>query len=106
VEEWLYSYPEKKKRVLFERLDGRIRFGSTLSSERAKLDVLYELTRPNALFFSVAAQSESELVPVYRWFHNGVTLRSSDDHAHPALRFLPLAQFLADHPERRASGLQ
>ena len=34
LEEWLYSYPEKKKRVLFERLDGRIRFGSTLGGER------------------------------------------------------------------------
>jgi hypothetical protein len=33
------------------------------------LDVLYELTRPNALFLSVAAQSEAELVmPVYNWF--------------------------------------
>ncbi|HJP77214.1 MAG TPA: ATP-binding protein [Pseudonocardiaceae bacterium] len=74
LEEWLYSYPEKKRRVLFERLDGRIRFGSTVGSERAKLDLLYELTRPNALFVSVASQSESELVlPIHRWFRTALT---------------------------------
>ena len=76
IEEWLYSYPEKKKRMLFERLGSRIRFGSTFTGARAKLDVLNELTRPNALFLSVAAQSESELVmPIYRWFRNGVAVR-------------------------------
>lgn len=76
LEEWLYSYTEKKKRVLFERLDGRIRFGSTLGSERAKLDVLYELTRTNALFLSVAAQSQADVVmPVHRWFQFGVIFR-------------------------------
>jgi hypothetical protein len=74
LEEWLYSYPEKKKRVLFERLDGRIRFGSTLSGARTKLDVLYELTRPNALFLSVAAQSEIELVmPIHHWFRTDLS---------------------------------
>ncbi|MGH3622880.1 MAG: AAA family ATPase, partial [Sciscionella sp.] len=49
-EEWLYSYPEKRKRVLFERDDEGISFGSTVPEMKAKLDVLRELTRPNALF--------------------------------------------------------
>lgn len=104
VEEWLYSYPEKKKRVLFERLDGRIRFGSTLGSERAKLDVLYELTRPNALFVSVAAQSESEpIMPVHRWFQDHLTLLGGDVHGHTNLRFLRLVRFLDNHPEQMST---
>lgn len=101
LEEWLYSYPEKKKRVLFERLDGRIRFGSTLSGARAKLDVLYELTRPNALFLSVAAQSEAELVmPIYRWFLNGVVVHriSSPNWIAAASN---VKKFLGDEPVRK-----
>ncbi len=102
LEEWLYSYPEKKKRVLFERLDGRIRFGSTLSGARAKLDVLYELTRPNALFLSVAAQSEIELVmPIHRWFRSELSFpalwsRSTDHTVAERIR-----DHLRDDPERK-----
>ena len=92
LEEWLYSYPEKKKRVLFERLDGRIRFGSTVGSERAKLDLLYELTRPNALFLSVAAQSETDPVMlVYQWFRHALVLRKS----------LNIGRFPGTDPERK-----
>jgi hypothetical protein len=101
VEEWLYSYPEKKKRVLFERLDGRIRFGSTLGSERAKLDVLYDLTRPNALFSSVAAQSDSQLVmPIHHWFRDSVAVHrpSSPNWMVAASR---VKRFLSDEPIRR-----
>lgn len=68
-DEWLYSYPEKKKRVIFERTGGEIKFGSTVSGRRGKADILEELTRPNALFLSVASRVNfAELVPVYYWF--------------------------------------
>jgi hypothetical protein len=102
LEEWLYSYPEKKKRVLFERLDGRIRFGSTLSSVRAKLDLLYELTRPNALFLSVAAQSDSEpMLPMHRWFRTGVAvLPWGNDGAYYEIG-RRMKAFLGGNPERR-----
>jgi hypothetical protein len=98
-EEWLHSYPEKK-RVLFERLDGRIRFGSTLGAERARLDVLYELTRPNALFLSVAAQSGTTLAtPIYRWFQSGITIRRSGHDDTVAVADALLLGFLEAHPE-------
>jgi uncharacterized protein len=75
-EEWLYSYPEKRKRILFERDGDQLSFGSTVPDLRVKLDVLQELTRPNALFLSVAAQSRLEtLMPVYRWFQIALLFR-------------------------------
>jgi len=68
-EEWLYSYPERKRRVIFERTGGDIKFGSTVSARRGKAGILEELTRPNALFLSVASQANfAELVPIYEWF--------------------------------------
>lgn len=76
LDEWLYSYPNRRKRVLFERTHDDIEFGSTMTEQRAKLDVLEELTRPNALFLSVAAQSNVEqLISVYRWFRSDIRLR-------------------------------
>ncbi len=99
LEEWLYSYPEKKKRVLFERLDGRIRFGSTVGGDRAKLDVLHELTRPSALFLSVAAQSEIRLaMPIYHWFQFGVIFRGPEPIPGTARR---VHQYVRDDPERQ-----
>ena len=43
-----------------------------------KLDLLHELTRPNALFLSVAAPSESDSVmPIHQWFRDGLTFPAS-----------------------------
>jgi AAA15 family ATPase/GTPase len=68
-EEWLYSYPERKRRVVFERTGGDIKFGSTVSARKGKAGILEELTRPNALFLSLASQVNfAELMPVYEWF--------------------------------------
>jgi uncharacterized protein len=70
-EEWLYSYPERKRRVIFERTGGDIKFGSTVSARKSKADILEELTRPNALFLSLASRVNfAELMPVYEWFTN------------------------------------
>ncbi|XVV02099.1 AAA family ATPase [Actinosynnema sp. CA-248983] len=69
LSEWLYSYPEKRKRVIFEREMDDVKFGSTMSDLRARLDVLEELLRPNALFLGLAARTKLRpLLPVYRWF--------------------------------------
>jgi hypothetical protein len=77
TDEWLYSYPAKKKRILFERSGDHVTFGSTMSEAKGKLGVLEDLTRPNALFLSVAAQSNVEpLMPVYRWLRSSVRFRS------------------------------
>jgi hypothetical protein len=79
-EEWLYSYPEKRKRVLFEREGADIRLGTTVGKIRTALDGLGDLTRPNALFLSIAAQfSSTPMSPVSKWltgrlrFHRGTS---------------------------------
>lgn len=79
AEEWLYSYPEKRKRILFEREGSRVRFGTTIRQLKAKVEILEELTRDNALFLSVAVQLN--LMPVmsaYRWFAHDLVVRLSE----------------------------
>lgn len=75
-EEWLYSYPEKRKRILFERVGSEIKFGTTVADGGAKGDVLRGLLRPNSLFLSLGAQSGLEAVlPVQRWFAHKLVFR-------------------------------
>jgi hypothetical protein len=65
VEEWLYSYPRKRQRVVYHRTGDDYSYGehSPESLKRAA-----ELTEPNVLFMSVAARSNQEsLWPVYFW---------------------------------------
>lgn len=78
LQEWLYGYPHGKKRMIFERDDSSVGFGSTISESRARSEALAELTRPNALFVSLAAQvGLAELTPVRDWFVSGLRWRSS-----------------------------
>lgn len=73
LQEWLYGYPHGKKRVIFERDGSTVGFGSTVSEPRARAEALAELTRPNALFLSLAAQvGLTELTPVREWFISGL----------------------------------
>lgn len=79
VAEWLYSYPEKRKRVLFDRTGSHIKFGKVVADSSAKVEVLESLLRPNALFLSLAAQSNvAVLMPVYRWFVDRLVFRTVD----------------------------
>lgn len=86
--EWLHAYPHGRRQVWFER-DGdaepqsQIRFrGEGLRSPRTDL---VGLTRPNALFLTVAASfNHPQLLPVHRWFRENlwfVTPRDSRHHA-------------------------
>ncbi|MQY25452.1 AAA family ATPase [Nocardia aurantia] len=69
LEEWLFSYPEKRKRVLFQRSDDHYSSGSAMAEHRAQLKVMQELTRPNALFLSAVAQARPDIFrPVHQWF--------------------------------------
>lgn len=71
-EEWLYSYPRGRRRILFERQGLEFDLGDSLGGARAKADVLSELTRPNALFLSLAAQvGIADVKAVYDWFVHG-----------------------------------
>ena len=55
--EWLYAFPKSHRRVLFERQRDIYRFGREL---RGRNSVIAELTRPNTLFVSAAAQHNHE----------------------------------------------
>jgi AAA domain, putative AbiEii toxin, Type IV TA system len=95
TEEWLYSFPKKRTRVLFERAAGQdIKFGPTLTGLRQNIA---KLTRPNSLYLSTAAANNHEqLSRIYEWFsdeifpvHAGVrsvepyTIRAWKDHDPP-----------------------
>jgi AAA15 family ATPase/GTPase len=71
-QEWLLAYPKKTAQTWFERAwnqeasDYEWYFGPFLKGEKLKLT---PLTRPNALYLSVAAQfNHEQLSEVYRWF--------------------------------------
>ena len=70
LEEWLYAWPRGSKAVWFEReADGdsfRYKFGDGLRGDKRLIE---EVTRPNALFLSVAAQhNNAQLTQIYEWF--------------------------------------
>lgn len=66
VEEWLYSYPRRRKRVVFERDEEGLTFGEAAP---VKLRRVEDLLGPNVLFLTVAARASNEEVePVYQWF--------------------------------------
>lgn len=103
TEEWLYSYPKKRARVLFERTaEGGIKFGPSLTGLRQNIA---KLTRPNSLYLSAAAANNHEqLSRIYEWFAYGIfplrpgtqlldsfTVRGwqgTDERSHGALRDL------------------
>ncbi|WFE38825.1 ATP-binding protein [Micromonospora sp. WMMD998] len=78
IDEWLYHYPLKRKRRVFERNGDSFSWGED-SGQRALLERIAEVTAPAALFLSTIARfdhrpaatdgAEPEpLRDVYRWF--------------------------------------
>lgn len=57
LEEWLYSFPEGRKRVLFERNGRDVNFGPSLKGQKK---ILTSLMRDNSLFISTATQNDHE----------------------------------------------
>jgi uncharacterized protein len=57
LDEWLYSYPLRKKRVVFERAGQEFSWGE--ESRRSGIRRLAEITAPTALFLSVSARFAS-----------------------------------------------
>lgn len=67
LEEWLYAWPAGRKQTWLERDADAFKFGPALTDEKTRL--IEEVTRPNALFLSVAAQHGHErLAPIFSWF--------------------------------------
>lgn len=76
-EEWLYSYPRGRKRVLFERDGDKFDFGPSLAGPKSTLE---ELVRPNSLFLSLAGRVKlPDLAPLEEWFRRSMRIwRGSD----------------------------
>jgi uncharacterized protein len=65
-EEWLFAWPHGRKAMWFERDGERFEFGKTLHGEN---EAIRNLTRPNSLFMSAAAQNNHvALLPIFRHF--------------------------------------
>ncbi|MFI0411542.1 ATP/GTP-binding protein [Actinomadura sp. 3N508] len=83
VEEWMYSYPLKKRRVIFHRQGDHFDYGE---HSRKGLRQVEELAEPNVLFLSLASRSKQEVVqPVYEWFQRIAWRTSSKDFLTPFL---------------------
>lgn len=75
TEEWLYTYPRNRRRVIFERKGDAIRLGSTVGEHRSRGELLARNTRSNALFLAVAAYNDlTEVAPVFRWLQTGIAV--------------------------------
>ncbi|MEU4238466.1 ATP-binding protein [Actinoplanes sp. NPDC026619] len=101
-EEWLHSYPQGRKRVIFERESQKIELGSTIPERRSRGEILRSLLRENALLLSTAVQLNlKEAEPVYHWFRRQLLLPNVLEplmHRRIRLPFL-IASALAHHPE-------
>jgi AAA15 family ATPase/GTPase len=72
-EEWLFSWPKGRRQTWLERDADKLSFGAHLRGENR---VIEQVTRPNALFLSTAAQHKHEqLLPIYGWFRQIQTVR-------------------------------
>jgi len=69
LEEWLFSYPHGRKRVLFQREENnKFEFGESLEGHTK---VIEEITGSNALYVSAASQHRHpQLFPIYSWFRS------------------------------------
>lgn len=79
ISEWLYSYPKKRMRLLFERNEElEIKFGQSLGGLRQNIA---KLTRPNSLYLSAAAaNNHPQLTPIYEWFsYRVLPVRAGDE---------------------------
>ncbi|RZQ59892.1 hypothetical protein EWH70_32300 [Amycolatopsis suaedae] len=105
-EEWLYSFPEKRKRIVFERTGAAIRFGSTVADTKAKLDVLEELIRPNVLLLSVCASLKlDQLMPAYDWFRAVPELLPSQAASMPSSSLAQRLAHFVEGPQDRSDLL-
>lgn len=102
-EEWLYSYPEKRRRKIFERDGEQITFGSTVSGDlRAKFELLEQLIRPNALFLSGCANTRLDVVmPVFHWFQSDLLIRRLDDPGRGEKLARRVQRFIQRSPDER-----
>lgn len=77
-EEWLYSYPRGRRRVLFEREGRAIHFGSTVT-QRGKAEVVESLLTEETLFLNLSARVElTQYRAVFEWLRSSLMLYRLD----------------------------
>jgi hypothetical protein len=85
--EWLFSYPEGKRRRMFERSGQEVDFGSLF---RGQKKILVDLMRPNSLFISTATQNDheelSKIVAFFRKAELGVNVSVPDEFINNAVK--------------------
>lgn len=65
-EEWLFAWPHGRKQTWYTRTNQEFAFGEGLRGENKTIE---DVTRPNALYLSTAAQhNHDQLKPIYSWF--------------------------------------
>ncbi len=108
LEEWLWAWPHGRKQIWLEREGESFKFGEHLGGENR---VVQQVTRPNALFLSTAAQLRHEqLAPLYRWFEamQTVNVGGRNRSAHSLLlaeRWLRRTGSTGDGPVAQVSRL-
>lgn len=76
LEEWMFSYPKKKRRIIFHRHGDEYLYGDHSPDAMRQAE---QLTEPNVLFLSVGVRSKQRvLLPVYSWFQD-IEWRTSRD---------------------------
>jgi uncharacterized protein len=96
-QEWLYSFPEVRRRTLFEREEGEFRFGRGL---RGPNKAVADLTRPNSLYLSTAASNNHEgLTSIFHWFET-IAVSSPDNAGTPRVTTAMLADEARSEIER------
>jgi uncharacterized protein len=92
LEEWLYAWPAGRKQSWFEREGDDFAFGEHLRGENR---MIQQVTRPNALFLSAAAQHRHEqLAGIYRWFQATRTVNVDRRHHQGVYADLGFASWL------------
>ncbi|MEU0479149.1 ATP-binding protein [Streptosporangium sp. NPDC006013] len=92
TEEWMYSYPQKRKRVIFHRQFEDYSYGDHSPESMRRVQ---EITESNVLFMSVAARSKQDLVrAVYDWFTSVLDRKAA------MMRHLRSSAFSADFLDR------
>lgn len=80
--EWLFSYPEGKRRRLFERNGKGVEFSSHLKGPKK---ILVEFMRPNSLFMSTATQNDHDELSKIVVFFRSARFSMDDVMAHERL---------------------
>ncbi|WP_448112513.1 AAA family ATPase [Mesorhizobium amorphae] len=74
TEEWLFAFPNGRRQSLFTRSSQEFNFGRNL---KGRNKIISEITRPNSLFVSSAAQNDhEELGEIYSYFRKISIIKS------------------------------